>query len=52
MIHYQKFNFTDFKKSPCSEKPFKNSCHESNTSNTNLPYQFINMDFYTTSKSA
>ena len=51
MIHYKKFDFTDFKKSPCSEKPFKKYCHESNTSSTNLPYQFINMDFYFTSKS-
>jgi hypothetical protein len=51
MIHYKKFDFTDFTKSPWSEKAFKNSCHESNTSNTNLPSQFINMDFNITSKS-
>ena len=51
MIHNKKFDFTDFKKSPRSEKPSKNSCHKSNTSNTNIPYQFINMDFYITSKS-
>jgi len=33
------------RKSPCSEKPSTNSCQESNTSNPNLPSQFINMDF-------
>ena len=32
-------------KSQCSEKPSKNSCHESNTSNTSLTSHFINMDF-------
>ena len=33
------------RKSPCSEKHSTNSCHESNTSNPNLPSQLINKDF-------
>jgi len=46
MIHYNKFPFTELQcKLPCSEKPSRNSCHESNTSNPNLPSQFITTDF-------
>jgi hypothetical protein len=30
---------------PCSEKPSRNSCHESNTPNPNLPSHFLNTDF-------
>jgi len=45
MIHYKKFLFTELQgKLPCSEKPSRNSSHESNTSNTNFPSQFINKD--------
>jgi len=43
MIHYKNFPFTELQgKSPCSEKPSKNSCHESNT---RLTSHFINFDF-------
>jgi hypothetical protein len=53
MIHYKKFLFTEFQgKLPRSEKPSRNSCHESNTSYPNLPSHFINMNFYITCKSA
>ena len=46
MIHYKKFPFTELQwKLPCSEKPSRNSCHESNTSNPKPPSHFINMDF-------
>ena len=46
MIHYKKFSLTELQgKLPCSEKHSRNSCHESNTSNPNLPSHFINMDF-------
>ena len=46
MIHYKKFSFTELQgKLPCSEKPSKNSCHQSNTSNPNLPSHFIHTDF-------
>ena len=41
-----KFPFTELQwKLPCSEKPFRNSCHESKISNPNLPSQLINTDF-------
>jgi len=47
-----KFPFTELQRiSPFSEKPSKNSCHESNTSNTILTSHFINMDFYVIFKS-
>jgi len=46
MIYYKKFPFTEIQGIlPCSEKPFRNSCHESKTSNPILPSQFINTDF-------
>ena len=46
MIHYRKFPFTELQgKLLCSEKPSRNSCHQSNTSNPNLPSHFRNMDF-------
>jgi hypothetical protein len=32
------------RKLPCSEKPSRNSCHESNTSNPNLPSHWNNSD--------
>jgi len=32
-------------KLPCSQKPPSNSCHESNTSYPNTPFQFTVMDF-------
>jgi len=42
MIYYKKFPFTELQgKLPCSEKPSKDSCHESKTSNPNLPSYFI-----------
>jgi hypothetical protein len=45
-IYYKKFPFTQPQgKLPCSEKPSRNSCHESKTSNPILPSQFINTDF-------
>jgi hypothetical protein len=41
MIYYKKFPFTEPQgKLPCSEKPSRNSCHESKTSNPILPSQF------------
>jgi len=47
MIHYKKFPFTEIQGIlPCSDKLSRNSCHESNKSNTNLPSHFINMDFH------
>jgi hypothetical protein len=37
-IHYKKFPYTELQgKVPCSEKPSRNSCHESNTSNPKPP---------------
>jgi hypothetical protein len=46
IIHYKKFLLTELQgKLPCSEKLSRNSCHESKTSNPNLPSQFINTDF-------
>ena len=46
MIHYRKFLFTKLqRKSPCSENPTSNSCHESNTSNPYLPSHIQNMAF-------
>jgi len=46
MVYYKKFPFTEIQgKLPCSEKPSRNSCHESKTSNPILPSQFINTDF-------
>ena len=46
MIHYKKFPFTELhRKLLCSEKPSRNSCHESKTSNRNLPSCFINIHF-------
>ena len=48
MIHYKKFHFTELQeKLLSSEKPFRYSCHESNTSNPNLPTHFRNIDFCT-----
>jgi hypothetical protein len=47
-IHYNKFPFTGLQGTlTCSEKPSRNSYHESNTSYLNLPSHFINMDFCT-----
>jgi hypothetical protein len=52
MIHYNKFSITKLQwKLPCSEKPSRNSCHESNTTKPNLPPHFINPDFCITFKS-
>jgi len=46
LIQYKKFPFRKLQgKLPCSEKPSRNSCHQSNTSNPKLPSHFINMDF-------
>ena len=46
IVYYKKFPFTEIQgKLPCSEKPSRNSCHESKTSNLILPSQFINTDF-------
>jgi hypothetical protein len=46
IIHYKKFTLIELQeKLPCSEKPFRNSCHKSNTSKPNLQSHFINMDF-------
>ena len=46
MINYKNFPFTELQgKSPCSEKPSRNFCHESNTSNPIPPSQFIHTDF-------
>jgi hypothetical protein len=43
MIYYNKFPFTDLQgKLLCSEKPSRNSCHESNK--PNISTHFINMD--------
>jgi len=47
MIHCNKFPFTDFKEITM----FREAFHESNTSNHNLPSQFINMDICITLKS-
>jgi len=48
MIHYKKFPFTEFQmKLPCSEKPSRNSCDETNTYNPNLQSHFFNTDFVT-----
>ena len=45
MIHYNKFPFTDLQwKLQSTEKPSRNSCHESNTTKPNLPSHFINTD--------
>jgi hypothetical protein len=44
MIYYKKFPFTEPKGNYRSEKPSRNSCHESKTSNPILPSQFINTD--------
>ena len=53
MIHYKKFPFTEHQgKLPCSEKPSRNSGHQSNTFYPNLPNHFINTDFYNIFKSA
>jgi hypothetical protein len=44
IIHYNKFPFTKLQhKLPCSQKPSSNSCHQSNTSNTNLPLHFFDI---------
>jgi hypothetical protein len=52
IIHYKKFPFTELQGNlPCSEKPSRNCCHESNTSNPNLPSHFINIHFFITFKS-
>jgi hypothetical protein len=46
-IYYKKFPFTEPQgKLRCSEKPSRNSCHESKTSNPILPSQFIDTYFY------
>jgi hypothetical protein len=46
IIHYKKYHFTELQgKLPCSEEPSWNSCHESNTSNLNIPSHFINTHF-------
>jgi len=46
VTYYKEYPFTQLQgKAPCSEKPPSNSCHESNTSYPNLPFQFINMEF-------
>jgi len=46
MIYYKKFPFTELQgKLPLTEKPSRNSCQESKTSNPILPSQFINNDF-------
>jgi len=46
IIHYKKFSCTELhEKLPCSEKPFRNSCPESNTSNPNLQFHFTNTSF-------
>ena len=47
MINYKKFPFTDFKEITM----FREAFHESNASNPNLPFKFINMDFCTKLKS-
>jgi hypothetical protein len=47
MIYYKKFPFTEHQgKLPFSEKPSRNSCHGSKTSNPILQSQFINTDFH------
>jgi hypothetical protein len=52
MFFYKKFPFTELQGIlPCSEKASRNSCHEPNTSNPNLPSHFINTDFCITFKS-
>jgi len=46
MIQYKKFPFAELQgKFPCPQKPSRNSCDESNTSNPKLPFRFINTDF-------
>ena len=46
MIHYKKFPFTELQwKLACSEKPSRNSCHQSNTCYANFTTHFINTDF-------
>jgi len=46
MIQYKKFHLTKLQQIlSCSEKPSRNSCHESNTPNPNLPSHFLNTDF-------
>ena len=46
MIQYKKFPFAEFQgKFPCPQKPSRNSCDQSNTSNPKLPFRFINTDF-------
>ena len=53
MVHYKRFPFTELQgKLPCSEKPSRNSSHQSNTFYPNLPNHFNNMDFYNILKSA
>ena len=43
IIHWKKLPFTELQcQLPCSEKPSRDSCHESNTTNPNLPSHFIN----------
>jgi hypothetical protein len=44
-FHYTKFPFTELQgKLPFSEKPSRNSCHESNASNPNFSFHLIKMD--------
>ena len=53
MIQYKKFPFAELQgKFPCPQKPSRNSCDESNTSNPKLPFRFINTDFCIIFKSA
>ena len=46
MTYCKEYPLTELQgKLPCSEKPSSNSCHESNTSYPNTPFEFLDMDF-------